>query len=451
MVWYERRVMKFRNVTETFRFFFDVLSVGSAKIIALLAFFVTNIVIARYLGPEGKGLVTIFTVVPHLVVSLSIIGMDKSANYVLGKRQYPDGQVLAALICGALVALTIGVAAPFLYFYFTWSPNYTTTLVALTIATALFEIVQRLSTGIMLGREMIFTYSFTRWVPSAVQMVYIIAVVMFATLSTEDVVFGVAIGTLLSLIYSLVNVFRRFPFAPTFDFGCYRFMLGYGVASMVGEFLVMFNYKVQIFTLQFLGSIEQVGVYALGQNFSELMWQIPGAISAVVLSRSANAASVEAFTEKIGVLLRISLYGCAAMALGLGVFLQFAIPLVFGDAFRGSATVVWILLPGVVGMIAFQILVTDLAGRGRPLIGALIIAPMVALNIGLGVLLAPAYGIAGAAAAASLSYLVTTAVTIVVYCRVSNMEIASFILLRRSDIDFLLKRLPLGRLPGFRP
>lgn len=440
--------MKFSGLISNFQFFFDVLSVGSAKIIALVAFFVTNIIIARYLGPEGKGLVSIFTVVPHLVVSLSIFGMDKSANYVLGKRQYLDGQVLSALIVSAIFALIIGVAVPLLYFYSTWSPNYTTTLVALTISVALFEIVQRLSTGIMLGREMIFAYSFTRWVPSAVQMLYVVAIVAIATLGAQDVVFGVVLGTFLSMVYSLMNVFRRIPFAPKFDSGCYRFMLGYGAASMVGEFLVMFNYKVQIFTLQFLGTIEQVGLYALGQNFSELLWQIPGAISAVVLSRSANATSADAFAEKIGVLLRITLYGCAVVAVGLGVFLQIAIPLVFGEAFSESATVVWILLPGVVGMIAFQILVTDLAGRGRPMIGTLIIAPMVAINIGLGALLAPTYGVAGAAAAASLSYLATTVVTIIVYCRVSRLNPGAFILLRRSDIDFLLKRLPLGRIFG---
>lgn len=426
-------------------FFFDVLRVSMGKIAALLAFFATNFFIARYLGPEGKGLAAIFTVIPHLLVAIAIFGMDKSANFVLGKRVYGEGQVVAALMWTAVLSLLFGGLIGYFYFALTWTPQHNAMLVWMTIGIALVEIVQRLASGVMLGKEMIGAYSLTRWVPFAIQAIYVAIIAIAATLSVNDVIFGALLGVVLTTIYSFINLGRVMTETPSYNRACHSVMARYGFAVFLGEIVVMGNYKVQIFILQFLGTTEQVGLYAMGQNFSELLWQFSGAISAVILSRSANAADEEAFSRKVGVATRLALYGGLLCAIGIAVVCHFMIPFVFGREFSMSATVVWIMVPGMVLMLAFQILATDLAGRGRPMIGVMLVAPAAALNVALGIALAPEYGVVGATAAASISYFLLGVVSIIVYCRVSGMAMGRFVTMTREDVAFIVRRLPLDR------
>ena len=65
-----------------------------------------------------------------------------------------------------------------------------------------------------------------------------------------------------------------------------------------------------------------------------------------------------------------------------------------------------------------------ITGRGRPGTGTLILVAGLALNIGANLVLIPAYGIRGAAAASSLSYFVTAALTLVVFHRLSGPRLA---------------------------
>jgi O-antigen/teichoic acid export membrane protein len=84
--------------------------------------------------------------------------------------------------------------------------------------------------------------------------------------------------------------------------------------------------------------------------------------------------------------------------------LALALPLIYGPAFAGAPSLVWVLLPGVFFWGVQMALVQFFVGTGLPkLIPAMWVATL-ALNVVLNLLLVPKFGARGAALVSTISY-----------------------------------------------
>ena len=106
--------------------------------------------------------------------------------------------------------------------------------------------------------------------------------------------------------------------------------------------------------------------------------------------------------------------------------------------FADAGVALRLILPGIVAYSVVAVLSRYITGRGRPGTGTLILVAGLALNIGANLFLIPRYGIRGAAAASSLSYIVTAALTLVVFHRLSGRGLRETLVIRRSDIQALM-------------
>ena len=111
---------------------------------------------------------------------------------------------------------------------------------------------------------------------------------------------------------------------------------------------------------------------------------------------------------------------------------------VYGSAFADAGVALRLILPGIVAYSVVAVLSRYIVGRGRPGTGTLILMAGLAINIGANLVLIPAHGIRGAAAASSISYIVTAALTLVVFHRLSDRGWRETLVIRRSDITALV-------------
>ena len=125
---------------------------------------------------------------------------------------------------------------------------------------------------------------------------------------------------------------------------------------------------------------------------------------------------------------------------------------VYGSAFADAGVALRLILPGIVAYSVVAVLSRYIVGRGRPGTSTLIMIAGLAVNIAANVVLIPAHGISGAAAASSISYVVTAALTLVVFHRLSGRGWRETLVIRRSDIVALVAALQaiVGRLTGRR-
>jgi Na+-driven multidrug efflux pump len=106
-----------------------------------------------------------------------------------------------------------------------------------------------------------------------------------------------------------------------------------------------------------------------------------------------------------------------------------------GESFRGSISVLRILLAGVLLLTIFKVMNTDLAGKGKPWVSLKAMIPALLINISLNVLWIPEYGAQGAALASTVSYSIAALLFLYFYSKEVDIPITTILSYKKSDFD----------------
>ena len=124
----------------------------------------------------------------------------------------------------------------------------------------------------------------------------------------------------------------------------------------------------------------------------------------------------------------------AAIGAGLlAIAAPVVVPLVFGSEFRGSVDALWLLLPGTVALTGSKVLTGYIFSQGRPLVNTGITVLALAVTLVADLTLIPAFGVNGAAAASSLTYVAHFAAALVAYRLISGQPALDAVVPRASD------------------
>jgi O-antigen/teichoic acid export membrane protein len=111
------------------------------------------------------------------------------------------------------------------------------------------------------------------------------------------------------------------------------------------------------------------------------------------------------------------------MLLLFGAFAGWIVPFVFGAAFAPAVPAVLWLLPGVFFLGIETVAAQHLSSIGFPRLQIVAWLGVLALNIGLNVRVIPAYGIVGASAVSSLTYLLACALILLLVWKESYVPL----------------------------
>ncbi len=114
------------------------------------------------------------------------------------------------------------------------------------------------------------------------------------------------------------------------------------------------------------------------------------------------------------------------------------VPLVFGADFDRSVLPFVLLLPGTVALAGSKILSAYVFSRGKPIINAWISLATLIVTVVADVILIPLFDVAGAAAGASIAYIVSLTLTAVAYRRLSGGSIVTALVPRLDDVAFYI-------------
>jgi O-antigen/teichoic acid export membrane protein len=196
------------------------------------------------------------------------------------------------------------------------------------------------------------------------------------------------------------------------DFGALgaeaRFIGTIGVTNLIG----LLNYRIGLFVVERVLGLSATGVYSIAVVVAELLWFVSGSLTQAVYGRigTPDRARAAAITVRV---VQLSLAALVATAPLLWAVASLVVPRALGEAYRASLPLLALLLPGVLlfgGASALSAYFTNHAGR--PQVPAQVAGLSLALNAGLAFVLVPAWGMAGAAVAASVSYAVAVGVLV---------------------------------------
>ena len=180
--------------------------------------------------------------------------------------------------------------------------------------------------------------------------------------------------------------------------------LSLGVRGQLGNVATFFNYRLDVFVVNYYLSTSEVGLYALGVMVSEALWQVPNAAAMALIPRTAREAD-DSRTEFTCLVCRQVFALACLMALAVAALGAWLIPLIFGARFAPSVPVIWWILPGTVALAVAKVMCSDLMARGMPQYATIFAFVSLVITVSLDLVLIPRMGIQGAALASSLAYL----------------------------------------------
>lgn len=410
----------------------------SSQILIFALAFIASIILARALGPTGRGIYALIILVPAVMLKFGSLGIEAANVYFTGSKQYEVKDIISnSLISALLLGLTLmllfwGASYLNIFQNFLNSNQIDSVLLWLVVLTVPFSLMFGFLNSIILGKEEIVKYNkinifhnFLRLITIIVFLVILKQGILGAVVSHVLAVVG---GTLFVIL--LIRKIGKITL-------CYKLRLFkdstvYGLKAYFGNIIQFFNYRLDMFLVAIFLDPAAVGFYSIAVGVAETFWMLPGAITAVLFPRisSLNSAEANKLTPRVA---RHTFFIIFAFSLILALLAKPLIKILFGSLFLPSVMPLLILLPGIIALGGAKTLTADLAGRGKPQFGTYASFVSLAVNIPLNLWLIPKWGISGAAFSSSVAYILSTLIVIIAFIKISKKSWADILLIKKQD------------------
>lgn len=420
-------------------FFSDLLSVFTSRATVLVLGLLNSIITARYLGPEGNGIIAAVSVYPNLFMTIGALGIQQSTTYFVGQEKYELNEVYGAVLAIFIFTSTVVVTACYFLIEDFTKSTYSNILILWAVAAIPFSLYTTYSSGIFLGKQKIKQYNRINWIPSVINLVFTFVFIAVFPFGAAGSMAGTFLGVffLSFIVYFMIK--KMVTVKPRFNLVIIKGLLGLGLIYAVTAMISILSYRVDIILLERYSNSYELGIYSKGAIFVELLWQIPTVLSTVTFSRSAAAKDSREFSLKVCSLLRFAGTLIIILSVVFYFIAHFVIGLMYGKAFYGSAEVIKILLPGVVLMTIYKVLYMDIAGRGKPWKSIEAMLPAVIVNVFLNIWWIPKYGANGSALASTVSYSMAAIIFMFIYSRHTDISIKRMFAFSGEDKEFISK------------
>lgn len=414
---------------------FDIITSFGTRIAVLFGTFLSSVLIARILGPEGQGTIAAVFVLPNMLYSLADLGIRQSAAYFTGQKLYPIDTIHSAILTLWVISSSLAVLVVGTYFYFSMGNDYSLLVLLFALASLPLKLFHGYYKGILHGKNQIGAINISELLKAGIYFFGVVIVVWALGLGVPGGAFVQFLIPLGIAIYYLIRVNPYVNWKYEFDKSVAVKMLMRGFPYALALFLLTLNYKIDIMILRYFVSEAQIGLYSVGSNIAELVWQLPMAIGLVLFAKGATSRNSQATVRRAVKVLRVSFPVIIIICLFIIVFAPILIRLLYGEAYLGSATVLQLLMIGVIAICISKVLHPDLAGRGYPLYAIKAFIVPLFINIGLNFVFIPEWGINGAAAASTISYVIGAITFAILYARRENLLLKDILFINKEDFE----------------
>ena len=413
-------------------------STFGARLLATAFGIVSGILIARALGPYGKGAFAASQLFVTIAVTL-LSGVGAASTYLLTKRGIRAGALmlpLAILLAAATLAgAVIGIAA----------------MAVSGVSPIVVAAIVVLPTSIAVS-----------WQPA-----YYSALGKFAALNAQAVMLPllvlVGVALALTLHAGLPGVLVAWVAATALIAGAFslhavrvaggvqrdsvrsllREVSTFGLQSSGNAMLGLLNYRIDSMLIGAMLGLSAFGIYSVAVNVGEMLFLVSRTVT-TVLTRDIGSLDAAASARICARAIRTVTAVLGGVALLAWFVLPPAIGLVYGHRFDSAVLPLRVLLPGIVACstvgtfcayFLFQV--------GRPSIVTWLNALTIGVQAMLCVLLIPRFGMVGAAFASSVTYVVGALYCTHQFCRLGGLAPSELWIPRTSDFAGL--RGALGR------
>ncbi|OHA71300.1 MAG: hypothetical protein A3H01_01565 [Candidatus Wildermuthbacteria bacterium RIFCSPLOWO2_12_FULL_40_9] len=399
------------------------------------------VILARVLGPEGKGIHSLILLIPGVIMVFGSFGMESANVYFVGTKKYPlrdvvSNSIILSVLLGVLLVLLFWGASQTDWFYkFIQDNKIPISYLWAVVFTIPLYFISAFLRNALRGYGHLGDYNTIRIIEGL--SLFLFGVIFLIILKRG--LWGAIASSVLSIIFAAISsIFLTKKLVRIFPLNLNTALLkgssSYGSKVYLANGLSFLNYRLDMFLITIFLTPVAVGFYSVAVNMAEKLLIIPGAFATVLLPKISSSGQNEAnhLTSRV---LRHTTLIMLVICLAMLFLITFMVRLFFGASFLPSVLPFIILLPGILAFSIGGVLAADLSGRGKPQYA--IWSSMTALiaNIVLNIILIPKMGIVGAALASSISYWLDTLVVLGAFMCISKNRLKEVFIIKKEDFQ----------------
>lgn len=399
-----------------------------------------SVIIARVLGPEGKGVYSLAVLLPILLITFTQFGVGPATVFYIGQKKYSPKDVLGINIIFSIiissVATLIGLIIV-LFFSEDLFPGVAQEYLILALSLIPLQLFSVFVIDVLLGLQDIRNYNLVQLIRSGIFLFLIIIFLLGLKFGISGAIFAETLSFLIGCIILFVYVKKKIGGVRfSFKRAILKDFISYGSKSYLGSIATYLYLRIDIWMINLFLNPIAVGFYAVAVGLAEKIWLISKSAGTVLFPRVASERDVKRLKEFTPIVCRNIFFITAFVALLLFILGPWLIVLFYSNNFMESVIPFQVLLIGSIAIGGSRILTNDISGRGKPMINTYVAIISLVLNLLLNIILIPKFGIVGAAWASTASYALMFFLKVLIYAKVSGNKILDIVLIKKSDFKY---------------
>jgi O-antigen/teichoic acid export membrane protein len=387
---------------------------------------ITGVIVARSLGPAGRGELTATLTIVLVAGWLASMG----ARAAIGYHQSQHPQHGARLMSSWLVAtvplsmVTLAAAELLLPVLFGAQTAEAIHIARIYAPLILVNVVSVVFLGVLLGDQRFLAYNIVRiLIPAVTALGYVIFLVA-GDLTVITALISAGSGLVISTGVSAVLCFAKHGLERP-SRTLMKTSIWYGVRAHGGDVAGFVSARMDLLIIPAFLAASEVGLYSVATNISSIIASLTGTIAVFALPVAAR--DITRASHSVIRAFQVTIMIGGGIALLLILVGEFAIKLVYGADFAGSAPPLRLLLPGEVLEAAATVLWAGMLAANRPFLSTAAYLPSAVVTIAGLLIFLQSGGIMAAAGVTTVAYATSFVITIWLYRRVAGLEWKHFI------------------------
>jgi len=402
-------------------FVHKVMETYATRIFLMGIALVTTVVVARLLGPQGRGYYAVAAAIGALGVQFGTLGLHTSNAYFVAKQP----QSLAFLTGNALVVSFGfgGLIALLLAVIFAVFPHLLSIRGAILLLALLwipFGVAYTLLQNLMLGVQDIRGYNVAEISTKVLPLVLIGLFVLLRHVGVAKFFFTTVVALVVTCLWVMRRLQQRVSGRPQVSAAVFRDSIRYAVKAYLAASFCFLVLRADLLMVQHMLGPEQAGYYSIASTMADYASVLATVIGTILFPK------LSALTD-LGAKLDLTKKATAGTTLILLPFLLVAsllarpaVRLLFGSAFLPASLSFVLLMPGMLFLGIHMVAVQLLNSIGYPKSVVIIWGLCSLFNVMVNLWAIPHYGIAGASVVSSISYFLAFAFVMWVIYRTSR-------------------------------
>ncbi len=401
---------------------------------------VNGILLARLLGPAGKGDYYILIILPATTMVLIQLGLPQAFGFFAARGQ-TVGIVIKAIVLSA--ALSVAAFLGLIVFLPVIREAF---LHAIPLELILFAFLAlplalnaTFTSGIVTGRQAVRWYAAVNMAYPIVTTALLIVILGGIGPTVTDAIAVYLIASLIQTVGFAIGAWRVTAAAKEgAQRVSYRELFRYGLPFFPGSLTQFFSARADVYLIAYLipDPSAALGYYSMAVGLAELVFFFPNAVATLYFPHVAGSLREDS-DRQVAMVSRVALLITAVVAVAL-IPVSIAMIKILLPAYEPALPALFVLLPGVVALSTTKIVYGYVTGIRMPAITSYVNIFAFAINIIANLILIPRFGIVGASAASLISYTISSIVFTTIAARLADARVLDFWIPRTSDIRFIV-------------